>query len=210
MNEFISVYHLVLGTRQAKEDVSNEKVMEDKFEMHDVISPTGVELVASAIDEGDIYHYDAFARFSKADGQATCRIKNALAVYGELLLMGSPYEMNDFMYELHDKTNTLDWHRFGWLKEDLPDFEALHEQWKKRQGMGGKNVPSIKVPAQQCHFWPLVGGLLKAVVGDDPYEAAVQGKYILAVSALEAKGFRWSDNEKPALRRNLNRIVSNA
>jgi hypothetical protein len=178
--------------------------------MHDVISPTGVELVASAIDEGDIYHYDAFARFSKADGQATCRIKNALAVYGELLLMGSPYEMNDFMYELHDKTNTLDWHRFGWLKEDLPDFEALHEQWKKRQGMGGKNVPSIKVPAQQCHFWPLVGGLLKAVVGDDPYEAAVQGKYILAVSALEAKGFRWSDNEKPALRRNLNRIVSNA
>jgi hypothetical protein len=210
MSEFISVYHLVLGTRPTKKDAGNEGAIEDKPKGHKVISAIGLELIASAIDEGDIYHFDAFTRFAKADDKAICRLKNTLAVYGELLIVGSPYEMKDFMYELHDKTNTLDWHRFGWLEEDLPDFEALHEQWKKRHSMEGKNTPSIKIPAQQSHFWPLVGGLLKVVVGDDPYKAAVQGNYMLAISALEATGFRWSDNEKAAVRRNLSQIVSNA
>ena len=210
MSEFISVYHLVLGTRPTKKDAVNEGGIDDNPDMHVATSPVDISLVASAIDLDGIYHFDDFGRFGVADSEARGKVKRALAAYGELLITGSPTEMKDFIFELHGLNNTLHWHRFGWLKEDLPDFDACHEKWKSANGMEGKPSPSLKEPALQSHIWKFTGDLLKTVIGDDAYHAAARGKYTKAISVLNEKGFRWSEHQKPALRRHLNAIVANA
>ena len=213
MSEFISVYHLVLGTRPTKKDAVNEGGIDDNPDMHVATSPVDISLVASAIDLDGIYHFDDFGRFGVADSEARGKDKRELAAYGELLITGSPTEMKDFIFELHGLNNTLHWHRFGWLKEDLPDFDACHEKWKSANGMKGKKAPSLKQPSPQSHFWRLTGKLLKTVIGEDAYDSVLKGDYSKAVSALQDhknQEFRYNDNEKKALRENLKKIVTSA
>jgi hypothetical protein len=210
MSEFISVYHLILGTRPVDEPVVSFGLLPSMYDIEQVASPISVELMASAIDMGDIYHFDAFERFGKAEDEAKCRIKKTLAVFGEMLMTGSPDENRDFIYGLHDMNNVPDWHRFGWLDEDLPNFDASHEKWKSAHGMKGKQPPSFKQPAPQNHIWRLARGLLKTVIGDDAYRAATKGHFSQAVSALQREGFRWNDSEKTALRRHIRAIVESA
>jgi hypothetical protein len=210
MSDFLSVYHLILGTRPAKKDEDKVGGIDNKPDIREAASPMDIGLVASAIDEGDIYHFDDFGRFGVADSEAKCKIKSALAAYGELLITGSPGEMGNFIHELHGLNNTLDWHRFGWMEEDLPEFQVCHEAWNNKNGMAGKNAPTLNEPAPQSHFWLLVGKLLKNLVGDDAYEQIAINKCAPAISALESRGFRWTENEKKALRTHLSKIVTSS
>jgi hypothetical protein len=52
--------------------------------------------------------------------------------------------------------------------------------------------------------------ILKLTVGDEAHQLIKKDVYREAVSALENKGLRWGENEKPALRRHLKAIVTNA
>jgi hypothetical protein len=50
--------------------------------------------------------------------------------------------------------------------------------------------------------------LLKITITEEAYEQTQKGNFKLAISCLQDKGLRWSENEKKALRGHLSEIVA--
>lgn len=218
MSDFVSVYDVVFGTRPP--DVQEIKAGTGNLEMS--IScrpdeqPVDIARVVCAIEDENCksYSYDQFGRFGIAKKEAKDKVKAALASFHKVLPSRGPDEVFETDKEyLSDFNDAPDWHFFGWLLDDLPDFEACYDQWKASNGMEGKQAPSLKQPSPQSHFWRLTGKLLKTVIGEDAYNSVLKEDCSKALSALQNhknKEFRYSENEKKALRRNLKKIVRNA
>ena len=219
MSQFINVYHIVFGgrpaiiheCRAATEDEEGDLCF--SFTPMPEEKPIDVTKVVCAIEMCKTYHYDDFGRFGVANDEAKEKIKAALAKYSSEMVFRSMDEVDELYSHVGNLTNMEDWIGFGWLHDDLPDFEACYEQWKVANGMDGIHAPPVllgrQAPSSQSHLWKLMNQLLKLVVGDEAHQLIKKDDYKTAISTLESKGLRWAENEKKALRRNLKTIVTN-
>lgn len=212
MSDFVSVYDVVFGTRPP--DVQEIKAGTGNFEMS--IScrpdeqPVDIARVVCAIEDENCksYSYDQFGRFGIAKKEAKDKVKAALASFHKVLPSRDPDEVFETDKEyLSDFNDAPDWHFFGWLLDDLPDFEACYDQWKASNGMEGKQAPSIKKPAVQSHIWGLMNELLKHAIGEDAYKDVSKLDYKKARAALAKYGFGGDASQDKNLRINLKTIV---
>jgi len=213
MNDFVSVHDMVFGGRGAISGGSADdfllKFLPDE-------KPIEVTRVVCAIEIWRTYHYDDFGRLGIANDEAKTKVKAVLAKYeNEIPFCGDVDRLFDSHKNLLSlpQEEILDWISVGWLKDDLPDFEACYQQWKAANGMDGVDAPPMlldrQAPSSQSHLWKLMNQLLKLVVGDEAHQLIKKDDYKTAISTLENKGLRWAENEKKALRRNLKTIVTN-
>ena len=202
MNRFISIHNLVFGC-------------------HLDIALVPIHYLATAVEISTTYHWDDFGRFGVTNGKAKEKILCDLAKFHTARMAERHKKINEPFYELlddgsgwHPLARTQPWLYSGWFEDDLPDFEACNQQWVTQNGMAGQSVPPLQRlridPFPQNHIWNLMSQILKLTVGDEAHQLIKKDVYREAVSALENKGLRWGENEKPALRRHLKAIVANA
>ena len=210
MSGFVSLYDVIFGTRAIKgtEDGS----LRVSYDLRNKEEPVDITRVVCAIEDENCksYCFDKFGRFGIATGETKEKAKLFLASYHNILLSNiDPSEAVEYEESLSDVHDTSEWHYFGWMADELPDFEACHESWKVKNGMKGKTAPSMKKPAVQSHIWDLMNGLLKHVIGENPYNSLKKPKaeYVEAVKALEKHGFGGDESKKKNIRKNLKTIV---
>jgi hypothetical protein len=133
-----------------------------------------------------------------------------LKMYGRLSAFSHTEELDRYETEISDQTKFSEWHMFGWLIGEIPDFEACYQQWKIKNGMEGKQAPSLQKPSTQNHVWQLMGKLLEVVIGEDPYKAVLRGDYKPAIRILKKYDLGSDENKKRTLRINLAEIVGKA
>mgnify|MGYP000303582317 CR=1 FL=1 len=147
-------------------------------------------------------HFDAFGRFAKLDqSEGVVTLVARLAVLGGFLgYSNSEEEIANYSKILFDFNVAPEWHTYGWMIGELPDFDACHEEWKAKHGVQGLSPPPLpqpnKVPSQQNHIWKLMNDLLKMTITEEAYEQTLKGDFKLAISCLQDKGLRYSENEK--------------
>jgi hypothetical protein len=216
MNEFISVYHFVFGTRPTEGSESNSKNLDAKFVLRENQKPVQITRIVCAIEDKDCktYHFDRYGRFGIAKNEDKPKIKMALAAYYRSLTFSHPDEFNQYKEHMSDFEMAPEWHSFGWLIDELPDFEACYQKWKEANGVSGKSLPPLQNrnfdPSPQNHIWINMSKILKNVVGEQAHQLIKLGDYQKAIKNLEDKGLRWSESEKKALRRSLRSIVVSA
>ena len=210
MSGFVSLYDVIFGTRAIKgtEDGS----LRVSYDLRNKEEPVDITRVVCAIEDENCksYCFDKFGRFGIATVETKEKAKLFLASYHNILLSNiDPSEAVEYEESLSDVHDTSEWHYFGWMADELPDFEACHESWKVKNGMKGKTAPSMKKPAVQSHIWDLMNGLLKHVIGENPYNSLKKPKaeYVEAVKALEKHGFGGDESKKKNIRKNLKTIV---
>ena len=210
MSGFVSLYDVIFGTRAIKgtEDGS----LRVSYDLRNKEEPVDITRVVCAIEDENCksYCFDKFGRFGIATGETKEKAKLFLASYHNILLSNiDPSVEVEYEESLSDVHDTSEWHYFGWMADELPDFEACHESWKVKNGMKGKTAPSMKKPAVQSHIWDLMNGLLKHVIGENPYNSLKKPKaeYVEAVKALEKHGFGGDESKKKNIRKNLKTIV---
>ena len=215
MSDFVSVHDVVFGNRPPETSESNDNgSRKTSITVRPDEAPIDIQLVASAVELDGIFCFDDFGRFGLANDEQKDKILNVLKVYGRVSAFSHTEELDRYEAEISDQTKFSEWHMFGWLIGELPDFEACYQQWKINNEMDGKVSPSmLKVnqdPYPQNRIWKFMSLLLEDVIGEVAYEQIKKGDYTSAISALQGKGMRWSVHEKQALRRHLKTIVTSA
>jgi len=215
MSNFVSVHDVVFGNRPPETSESNDNGnRKTTITVKPDEAPVDIQLVASAIELDGIFCFDDYGRFGLANDEQKDKILNVLKVYGRVSAFSHTEELDRYEAEISDQTKFSEWHMFGWLIGELPDFEACYQQWKINNEMDGKVSPSmLKVnqdPYPQNRIWKFMSLLLEDVIGEVAYEQIKKGDYTSAISALQGKGMRWSVHEKQALRRHLKTIVTSA
>ena len=213
MSNFVSVHDVVFGNRPPETSESNDNgSRKTTITVRPDEAPVDIQLVASAVELDGIFCFDDFGRFGLANDEQKDKILNVLKVYGRISAFSHTEELDRYEAEISDQTKFSEWHMFGWLIGELPDFEACYQQWKINNEMDGKVSPSmLKVnqdPYPQNRIWKFMSLLLEDVIGEVAYEQIKKGDYTSAISALQGKGMRWSVHEKQALRRHLKTIVT--
>ena len=214
MSNFVSVHNVVFGNRPSEFSEIDESGRHFKVEVKPDVTPVDIRLVASAVELDGIFCFDDYGRFGLANDEQKDKILNVLKVYGRISAFSHTEELDRYEAEISDQTKFSEWHMFGWLIGELPNFEACYQQWKINNEMDGKVSPSmLKVnqdPYPQNRIWKFMSLLLEDVIGEVAYEQIKKGDYTSAISALQGKGMRWSVHEKQALRRHLKTIVTSA
>ena len=215
MSDFVSVHDVVFGNRPPETSESNDNgSRKTTITVRPDEAPVDIQLVASAVELDGIFCFDDFGRFGLANDEQKDKILNVLKVYGRVSAFSHTEELDRYEAEISDQTKFSEWHMFGWLIGELPNFEACYQQWKINNEMDGKVSPSmLKVnqdPYPQNRIWKFMSLLLEDVIGEVAYEQIKKGDYTSAISALQGKGMRWSVHEKQALRRHLKTIVTSA
>tara|TARA_B110000027_G_scaffold131031_1_gene154686 strand:- start:40 stop:687 length:648 start_codon:yes stop_codon:yes gene_type:complete len=215
MSDFVSVHDVVFGNRPPETSESNDNgSRKTTITVRPDEAPVDIQLVASTVELDGIFCFDDFGRFGLANDEQKDKILNVLKVYGRVSAFSHTEELDRYEAEISDQTKFSEWHMFGWLIGELPNFEACYQQWKINNEMDGKVSPSmLKVnqdPYPQNRIWKFMSLLLEDVIGEVAYEQIKKGDYTSAISALQGKGMRWSVHEKQALRRHLKTIVTSA
>ncbi len=213
MSDFVSIYNVVFGTRPYTYTdpiiigLSNIELRQDE-------PLIDISKVVSAIEEEGIFFFDDFGRFAKLDhSKGVTTLVAQLAVFGRYLgYSNSAEEIANYSKILSDFNVAPEWHTYGWMIGELPDFDTCHQAWKTKHGVQGLSPPPLpqpnKLPSQQSHIWKLMSDLLKITITEEAYEQTQKGNFKLAITCLQDKGLRWSDSEKKALRRHLFDIVT--
>ena len=215
MSDFVSVHDVVFGNRPPETSESNDNgSRKTTITVRPDEAPVDIQLVASTVELDGIFCFDDYGRFGLANDEQKDKILNVLKVYGRVSAFSHTEELDRYEAEISDQTKFSEWHMFGWLIGELPNFEACYQQWKINNEMDGKVSPSmLKVnqdPYPQNRIWKFMSLLLEDVIGEVAYEQIKKGDYTSAISALQGKGMRWSVHEKQALRRHLKTIVTSA
>ena len=215
MSDFVSVHDVVFGNRPPETSESNDNgSRKTTITVRPDEAPVDIQLVASTVELDGIFCFDDYGRFGLANDEQKDKILNVLKVYGRISAFSHTEELDRYEAEISDQTKFSEWHMFGWLIGELPNFEACYQQWKINNEMDGKVSPSmLKVnqdPYPQNRIWKFMSLLLEDVIGEVAYEQIKKGDYTSAISALQGKGMRWSVHEKQALRRHLKTIVTSA
>jgi len=165
MSQFISVYDVVFGTRTGILGGPNEGFF---FKVRPDEPRIALTRVASAIEMCKTYYYDDFGRFGVANDEAKEKIKAALAKYYSEMALTDSDELDELYGRLRDLTNGGDWLSFGWLENDLPDFEACYEQWKSKHNTSGKEprlqIKRLDNPRKSNTVWGIAEGLIRVVI----------------------------------------------
>ena len=210
MSNFVSVHNVVFGNRPSEFSEIDESGRHFKVEVKPDVAPVDIRLVASAAELSGIFCFDDYGRFGIANNEQKDKILDVLKMYGRLSAFSHTEELDRYETEISDQTKFSEWHMFGWLIGEIPDFEACYQQWKIKNGMEGKQAPSLQKPSTQNHVWQLMGKLLEVVIGEDPYKAVLRGDYKLAIGILKKYDLGSDENKKRTLRTNLTEIVGKA
>jgi len=210
MSNFVSVHDVVFGNRPSEFSEIDESGRHFKVEVKPDVTPVDIRLVASAVELDGIFCFDDYGRFGIANNEQKDKILDVLRMYSRLSAFSHTEELDRYETEISDQTKFSEWHMFGWLIGDIPDFEACYQQWKIKNGMEGKQAPSLQKPSTQNHVWQLMGKLLEVVIGEDPYKAVLRGDYKLAIGILKKYDLGSDENKKRTLRINLAEIVGKA
>jgi hypothetical protein len=210
MSNFVSVHDVVFGNRPSEFSEIDESGRHFKVEVKPDVAPVDIRLVASAAELSGIFCFDDYGRFGIANNEQKDKILDVLKMYGRLSAFSHTEELDRYETEISDQTKFSEWHMFGWLIGDIPDFEACYQQWKIKNGMEGKQAPSLQKPSTQNHVWQLMGKLLEVVIGENPYKAVLRGDYKLAIGILKKYDLGSDENKKRTLRINLAEIVGKA
>jgi hypothetical protein len=210
MSNFVSVHNVVFGNRPSEFSEIDESGRHFKVEVKPDVAPVDIRLVASAAELSGIFCFDDYGRFGIANNEQKDKILDVLKMYGRLSAFSHTEELDRYETEISDQTKFSEWHMFGWLIGDIPDFEACYQQWKIKNGMEGKQAPSLQKPSTQNHVWQLMGKLLEVVIGENPYKAVLRGDYKLAIGILKKYDLGSDENKKRTLRINLAEIVGKA
>jgi hypothetical protein len=210
MSNFVSVHNVVFGNRPSEFSEIDESGRHFKVEVKPDVAPVDIRLVASAAELSGIFCFDDYGRFGIANNEQKDKILDVLKMYGRLSAFSHTEELDRYETEISDQTKFSEWHMFGWLIGEIPDFEACYQQWKIKNGMEGKQAPSLQKPSTQNHVWQLMGKLLEVVIGEDPYKAVLRGDYKPAIRILKKYDLGSDENKKRTLRINLVEIVGKA
>ena len=210
MSNFVSVHNVVFGNRPSEFSEIDESGRHFKVEVKPDVAPVDIRLVASAAELSGIFCFDDYGRFGIANNEQKDKILDVLKMYGRLSAFSHTEELDRYETEISDQTKFSEWHMFGWLIGDIPDFEACYQQWKIKNGMEGKQAPSLQKPSTQNHVWQLMGKLLEVVIGENPYKAVLRGDYKPAIRILKKYDLGSDENKKRTLRINLAEIVGKA
>jgi hypothetical protein len=210
MSNFVSVHDVVFGNRPSEFSEIDESGRHFKVEVKPDVTPVDIRLVASAVELDGIFCFDDYGRFGIANNEQKDKILDVLKMYGRLSAFSHTEELDRYETEISDQTKFSEWHMFGWLIGEIPDFEACYQQWKIKNGMEGKQAPSLQKPSTQNHVWQLMGKLLEVVIGEDPYKAVLRGDYKPAIRILKKYDLGSDENKKRTLRINLVEIVGKA
>jgi len=151
MNEFISVYDLLVGDHKDK-------------------CPSLKELATAVEDERvALFFFDRFGRYNQAD-KTTNReeILDAIASLTERLSIYDAGEVDEFIFhfEIGDLEDLL--RRFGWNNE-LPDFKAIYAKWKAEKGSGEKEDPELSMSVRQNNkAWDVLLGSVMVCISRLP------------------------------------------
>jgi hypothetical protein len=210
MSNFVSVHDVVFGNRPSEFSEIDESGRHFKVEVKPDVTPVDIRLVASAVELDGIFCFDDYGRFGIANNEQKDKILDVLRMYSRLSAFSHTEKLDRYETEISDQTKFSEWHMFGWLIGDIPDFEACYQQWKIKNGMEGKQAPSLQKPSTQNHVWQLMGKLLEVVIGENPYKAVLRGDYKLAIGILKKYDLGSDENKKRTLRINLAEIVGKA
>jgi hypothetical protein len=210
MSNFVSVHNVVFGNRPSEFSEIDESGRHFKVEVKPDVTPVDIRLVASAVELDGIFCFDDYGRFGIANNEQKDKILDVLRMYSRLSAFSHTEKLDRYETEISDQTKFSEWHMFGWLIGDIPDFEACYQQWKIKNGMEGKQAPSLQKPSTQNHVWQLMGKLLEVVIGENPYKAVLRGDYKLAIGILKKYDLGSDENKKRTLRINLAEIVGKA
>jgi hypothetical protein len=212
MSDFVSIFDVAFGSRPSRQ-VDLHVIGLFDTESRQAAPLIDISKIASAIEEKGVFFFDDFGRFMKLDDEeGIVTLLANLAVLGRFLgFSNSVEETMQYSKVLSDFKVAPEWHTYGWMTGELPDFDTCHESWKTKHGVQGLSPPSLpqlnKLPSQQSHLWKLMNDLLKMTITEEAYEQTLKGDFKLAISCLQDKGLRYSESDKKTLRSHLTIIV---
>ena len=202
MSEFVSVYEVVFSS----ESLPNLDAMPGWERL---------KYVSSSIEEEGIFYFDEYGRFGKAGGGAVGKILSAIGEYGSFCGLAHPQEIEEYEMAICELMADPEWHSFGWIKGEFPDFKECYDQWKKNNGVMGDSPMRVGYPepAKQSRVWDFANDLLKLVLSQQAYSnilgsEAKSNDFVLAIDELDRLlNQGWSENKKKSIRSYLKNIV---
>jgi hypothetical protein len=170
MSDFVSMFDVVFGTRsmkQTKGDIGNPEV---HLECTNEVKPVAIKKMVCAIEDPNCksYFFDEFGRFGKANDESKDRAKTILANDHYALAFNDPTQDVGDLDVLYDFAESREWVSFGWMGDELPDFEECYQQWKSEHNPSGEE-PTLRIKRQECPrksntVWEIAEGLIRAVI----------------------------------------------
>ena len=157
---FLSMYDLKVGARKPRQKGDRDSGILLEWERE----PVDASVLATVIQEYGISCIDEFARFVKANSNQQ---KDALSAIKEYVKFVS-WEENPqkllhreiLMYELEP---FKEWHVFGWEKNNMPDFSAIHRNWCVEES------ERQKLPKGGAKIYAMAAGYLKLNLSASDY-----------------------------------------
>ena len=171
MSDFVSVHDVVFGNRPPETSESNDNgSRKTTITVRPDEAPVDIQLVASAVELDGIFCFDDYGRFGLANDEQKDKILDVLKMHGRLCNFSHAEEIDRYETEISDQTKFSEWHMFGWLIGELPDFEACYQQWKSKHNTSGKE-PNLKAkrlenPRKSNTIWVMVEGLVTSVISE--------------------------------------------
>jgi hypothetical protein len=172
MSDFVSVRDVVLGTRPCKVIEGKFGPLSAKLEPRDKVKPIDIVKVACVIEDEtcSAYCFDEFGRFRIADKEAHGTVLGLLADCYSALSLQDPYGLGECDEMQFEYNFVPEWHSYGWMIDDLPDFEGCYGKWKLKHNPSGKEVTIQKnrpdEPRKSNTVWGMVEGLIRMVITD--------------------------------------------
>ena len=178
MSHFISMYDVVFGTRSTEESDTETDAgkLESRYGNKYRVDPVDLTKVVCAIEDESVnsYCFDDFGRFGLIkhddEGGAKARVKVLLSGYARASLLEEPRELDEYERSLADFDESPEWHTFGWMGDELPDFEECYQQWKSEHNPSGEE-PTLRIkrqeyPRKNNTVWGMAEGLIRMVITD--------------------------------------------
>ena len=172
MSDFISMFDVVFGTRSMKQTKGDIRNPEVHLECINEVNPVAIKKVVCAIEDPNYksYFFDEFGRFGKANDESKDRAKTILANDHYALAFNDPTQDVGDLDVLYDFSESREWVSFGWMGDELPDFEECYQQWKSEHNPSGEE-PTLRIKRQECPrksntVWGMVEGLIRMVITD--------------------------------------------
>ena len=127
-SELFNLFKLVNGGRR------------DEPNNNGLIDPVELSHLASTIESKGIYGFDDYGRFRKASESECAKCLEALAEYGRSRF--THILVDSYLESVSGPNAKREWHLFGWLSDDLPDFVQNHAEWIESHGI----AQEVKIP----------------------------------------------------------------
>ena len=186
MSEFVSLYNVVFGTRPDKEVDRKSGSLDKEYLPRPDEDPVDITRVICAIEENGCkaYSFDEFGRFGVAEKGCKSIVKGMLKQHHKILSFSQPDQVSEYNERLSDFNLAPEWYSFGWLFDELPDFEESYKAWKSTHNTSGQEpdltTQRLDNPRKSNTVWEVAKGLMKIVISDHLATEKQSGEDIIA------------------------------